>query len=241
MKCLRCKKSDAVRSVSFILSDGTIETNSQTEVEGIANTAFNAVVNGIETFRGDRTGYEYSGTLDGNASTQSFEVHETNSVTQTKLASRLANIFGPYLSEPTLLLTPQASAELESENAKKSRNYKLAGGIFGGLVVLELISSGMILWSVFLGAPAALIFVAGTWFMGLGTDVSAVEKSSNSPLNLKRFAAIEQFNTELANMYAWLDTTVYCSRCNVVSDDEEYFEFSDLSSARPQEPVLPNS
>jgi hypothetical protein len=53
--------------------------------------------------------------------------------------------------------------------------------------------------------------------------VSAVEKSSNSPLNLKRFAAVEQFNSELANMYAWLETTVYCSRCNVVSDDAEDF------------------
>lgn len=241
MKCLKCKKSDAVRSVSFILSDGTIETNSRTQVEGIANTAFNAVVNGIETFKGHRTGYEYSGRLDGNASTQSFEVHETNSVTQTKLASRLANIFGPYLDEPAVLLTPEASAELESKKAKKSKNYKLAGGIFGGLVVLELISSGMILWSVFLGAPAALIFAAGTWFMGLGAYVSAFGKSSNSPLNLKRFAAVEQFNTELANMYAWLDTTVYCSRCNVVSDGREHFELEDLASSRPQEPVLPNA
>lgn len=236
MDCQKCSKSDAVRSVGYILLDGTIETNSQTEVEGFADTTFKATIDAAETFRGERTGLSYSGTIDGDASTSTYEFHETRSLTQTRLASMLSNAFGPYLEDPEILLTPEAIAEKEAEDAKKSNYFWVAIGIFVGAFVLELMATGVIIWSVLLAAPVALLIAGFGWFMGLGTEVAALEKSASSPINQERFSAVAEFNNELAELYGWLETTAYCSRCNVISDEEEFFEVPDLRAARPEEP-----
>ncbi len=241
MKCQKCKKSNAVRSVSFIISDGTKETNSQKEVEGFADTSFDARVESFEKFGGQRTGYEYSGSVNGKSSTSSYEIHHSTSVTQTKLASKLSNLFGPYLEQPQILLTREAALELEEKRARRSTKYKVVGVLLGLLVVIELMTIGIIFLSITLGGILALASLVVIWFSGLAAETAATDSSRNSHLNSERAAAVERFNDELADMYGWLERAFYCSRCNAVSDEEDVFDLIALESARPQEPTLPTS
>lgn len=239
MNCAKCGKNDAIRSVEYILSEGTVETNSQTDVHGHTNSSFKSDIHGYETFQGERTGLEYSGQANGTASAATYEVHTTNTVSQTRLAAKLSNVFGPYLDTPELVANEAAIAHLTKANEKKRQFYGWAAIIFVGSILLEFNTTGFILYSVILGGPVAAVLAGIGWFLDLGTESEALAIASKSTLNKKRAKMIKDFNRNLDDLYLWLSTMGYCSRCNVLTDDGEFFELAALAATRPKKPRLP--
>lgn len=230
---------DAVRSVEYILDEGTSDSNSQTEVQGFADSNYRGKYEGYETYRGDRTGFTIEGKLEGTSSTSSFEVQSSYSMTQNRLANRLANLFGPYLPDPEIVLNEDAINHQANSQGKRGKYYTAAITVIGVWVALEVAITGFVLWSVLLGGPIALVIAVIGWFLGFGTESEAVEIARESVLNKKRAKLVEAFNSELAGLYAWLQTQSYCARCNVISDEDDFYELRDLSHSRPKEPKLP--
>jgi hypothetical protein len=122
MECNICSKDDASRSVDFVLSEGTIESSSETFVTGSTNTSFRGGLVGHEDFRGERTGYDYQGMLKGESFSSSEEVHNSTGITQSRLAARLNSAFGSHLGNPELVAN-EAALENASRKAESGKKY----------------------------------------------------------------------------------------------------------------------
>jgi hypothetical protein len=72
-----------------------------------------------------------------------------------------------------------------------------------------------------------------------GASAEVAKLAASSPLNRERLKLVTDFNKGLDGLYGWLRGTSYCSRCNVLNDEDDSYSFRDFQVARPTEPKLP--
>jgi hypothetical protein len=240
MKCNICSKDDASRSVDFILSEGTIDSSSETFVTGSTNTSFRGGLVGHEEFRGERTGYDYQGMLKGESFSSSEEVHNSTGITQSRLAARLDSAFGSHLGNPELVAN-EAALEYAKREAESREKYYISAAAVTVIWLGLDIGNGFVFWSILFGVPLSLLIAGIGWFMHgeFGVSPEVAKLAASSPLNRKRLKLVNDFNKELDGLYGWLRGTSYCSRCNVLNDEGASYSFRDLQAARPTEPKLP--